>query len=196
MPLPIHQPGRIEIKLNHASQLFHKLDPSPFRASELASDVEDYVVDCALELPSKSPIEIVVHLPADEFTRASASDMRSAIRNHFELRNRANSRELRELFKTGRLSLVAGLAVLSVCLFMSWLLIERTEEGPLIDILSEGFVIFGWVAIWKPSEIFLYAWFPIWRRGKLFRRISEADVAIVEDRRNTTTESIGSASCD
>jgi len=83
-----------------------------------------------------------------------------------------------ELFKTGRLSLVVGLAILSVCLLLGWLFVQRMNEGPLSQILTKSFLILGWVAIWKPSEIFLYAWPPIAARGKLFRRLSEATVVL------------------
>jgi hypothetical protein len=40
---------------------------------------------------------------------------------------------------------------------LGWLLAQEINEGPVSRIVSESFLIFGWVAIWKPSEIFLYA---------------------------------------
>jgi hypothetical protein len=58
------------------------------------------------------------------------------------------------------------------------------NESPLSQILTESFLIPGWVAIWKPSEIFLYAWPPIAARRKLFHRLSEA--TIVLDGKSTT----------
>ena len=184
MTASIQQPDRIEIKLDRTSQLFHTLDPSPFRASDLASEAETYIVDSARELPGNSAIEIIVHLPPDEFARTSASDIAGAIRTYFSLRQQSASREMRELFKTGRLALVVGLTVLSVSLLISWFFTQNNDDGPLFGILSEGFVIFGWVAIWRPSEIFLYSWYPIWRRRKLLGRLAEARVTVVEGRPN------------
>jgi hypothetical protein len=126
----------------------------------------------------------VIHLPSDELLQASASDIASAIKDYFDLRSRAVSREMGELFKAERLSLVVGLAILSVCLLLGWLFIQRMNESPLSQILTESFLILGWVAIWKPSEIFLYAWPPTVARRKLFHRLSEA--TIVLDGKSTT----------
>jgi hypothetical protein len=168
--------GCIEMKLRKLSQLFNTLDPSPFRESELALEAEDYIVARALELPINVPIEIIVHLPSDELSRVSGND--SAVKDHFEHRSHALTREMRELFKTGRLSLVIGLSVLSISLLLGWLLLQKLNESHFSQILKKSFLIFGWVAIWKPSDIFLYAWPPIARRRKLFRRLSSADIVL------------------
>jgi hypothetical protein len=169
---------RIEIKLRRVSQLLRTLDPSPFRESDLALEAEEYLVGRALELPKSINIEIVIYLPADESSQVSSLDIAGAIRNYFDLRSQAVTREMQELFKTGRLSLVIGVTVLSVCLLLGWLFAQKISEGPLSRILGESFLIFGWVAIWKPSEIFLYAWPPLARRRKLFRRLAAATVIL------------------
>jgi len=44
---------------------------------------------------------------------------------------------------------------------------------PLVE---ESFLILGWVANWRPLEIFLYDWWPIARRRDLHRRLSKAIV--------------------
>ena len=170
--------GRIEMKLRTVSQLFHTLDPSPFREKDLAKDAEDYIVDQAEELPNGIQIDIILHLPAEELSQSSAIDIASAVKEYFNLRSHNTSREMRELFRTGRLSLLVGLIVLSSCLLLGWLFARKLDEGPFPDILRESFLILGWVAIWKPSEIFLYAWPPLVRRRKLFRRLSRANVRV------------------
>ena len=174
---PIEATGRIELKLSKVSQLFHTLDPSPFRESDLALEAEEYIVEWALELPKNAPIEIVIHLPWDEFSQPSASDVSRAVKSYFGLRSNGVSREMRELFKTGRLSLVVAIIILSSSLLLAWQ-IGNLKEGPVYQILQESFVILGWVAIWKPSDIFLYSWPPLARRRKLFRRLAEATVTV------------------
>ncbi|HEY0236973.1 MAG TPA: hypothetical protein VGC86_18250 [Afipia sp.] len=170
--------GLIEIELRQVSQLFNTLDPSPFRDSDLALEAADYVVDRARDLPKDVPIEIVIHLPPDELSKASAVDISRAVKNYFAMRVRQASAELREKFKTGRLSLLIGLVILSACFLIGLSLFHSFKEGPFAEIVRESFVIFGWVAIWKPSEILLYEWPPIARRRKLFRRLSEATVTV------------------
>jgi hypothetical protein len=173
--------GRIELKLRKVSQLFHTLDPSPFRESDLALEAEEYIVNSAQELPRTALIEISVHVPSDEFSDRSACDVADAIKGYFGLRSRAVSRELEALFREGRVSALIGLIVLSLCLLSAWFIGRSLKEGPLTQILQESLVIFGWVAIWQPSNIFLYNWLPLARRRKLFRRLAEATVKVDGD---------------
>lgn len=170
--------GLIEIELRQVSQLFNTLDPSPFRDSDLDREAEEYIVDGAMDLPKKAPIEIVIYLPSDQLSQVSAVDISRAVKNYFAMRVREASSELHEKFKTGRLSLLIGLLILSACFLIGLFLYHSFKEGPFAEIVRESFVIFGWVAIWKPSEIFLYEWPPIARRRKLFRRLAEATVTV------------------
>ena len=169
---------RIELKLRTLSQLFNTLDPSPFRERDIAKEAENCIVDNAGNLPNDGPFEIVLHLPASECERSSASDVASAIKDHFGLRSHEIKRDMRELFRTERLSLFIGLVILSFCLMLGLYLSHKFQQGPFPDIAREGFLILGWVAIWRPSEIFLYAWPPLVRRRKLFDRLAEARVTI------------------
>jgi len=41
-------------------------------------------------------------------------------------------------------------------------------------------VIGGWVALWRPLEIFLYDWWPIRAEAKLHDRLSESDVRLLD----------------
>jgi hypothetical protein len=50
-----------------------------------------------------------------------------------------------------------------------------TEERRL---LREGLLIGGWVAMWRPIEIFLYDWWPIRAEARLFDRLSTMPVRI------------------
>ena len=49
-------------------------------------------------------------------------------------------------------------------------------EFPFRRLVEESLLILGWVANWRPLEIFLYDWWPLVRRRDLYRRLSEAGV--------------------
>jgi hypothetical protein len=51
-------------------------------------------------------------------------------------------------------------------------------EGLVLQTIDEGLYIVGWVAMWRPLEIFLYDWRPIWRRGRLFAKLSQIPVIV------------------
>jgi len=56
--------------------------------------------------------------------------------------------------------------------------IATTLTGQRIEILHEGLLIGGWVAMWRPLEIFLYDWWPIRADWKLFDRLAAMPVRI------------------
>ncbi|WP_415176918.1 hypothetical protein [Porticoccus sp.] len=47
------------------------------------------------------------------------------------------------------------------------------------ELLSEGLMIGGWVAMWRPMEIFLYRWWPIVRRRRTYIRLAEMPVTVI-----------------
>jgi hypothetical protein len=49
---------------------------------------------------------------------------------------------------------------------------------PLGRIVQESLVIMGWVANWRPLEIFLYDWWPLNRRRRLYRRLAAARIEL------------------
>jgi len=44
--------------------------------------------------------------------------------------------------------------------------------GARSRILDEGLLIIGWVALWRPLEIFLYDWWPIRRKQAVLRQLA------------------------
>ncbi|MET4801354.1 hypothetical protein [Bradyrhizobium sp. LB11.1] len=175
---PEREVGRIVIRLSNSLQLFHTLDPAPFREKELAIEAERYIVDQAEDLPKAVPIEIVIHLAEADSSEAIAPDLAPAVAQHFLMRAHEKARELRALFKSGRRSLIVGVVILSSCFAAGWLAGLILGDGPLPNIVRESFLILGWVAIWKPSEIFLYGWPTIVEERRLFERLSAAAVVL------------------
>ena len=45
--------------------------------------------------------------------------------------------------------------------------------------LSEGFTIIGWVAMWEPINVFLYGWWPVVQKRNIYRKILSMDVNII-----------------
>ncbi|MCB1502061.1 MAG: hypothetical protein KDK07_20130 [Bauldia sp.] len=177
MSEPPSSTARIEIQVAKVSQLFDSLDPSPLLRRDLAERAEDYIVGSARELPTKQAIEIVVHLPDEEAASLAAGQLAAAFRNYFEDRAEHAALELKNLLRVGRLSLVIGMAVLALALVVGTIL-SKLMEGMFGQYWIEGLVILGWVALWRPMEIFLYEWWPILRERNLYRRLAAAGVAV------------------
>lgn len=174
----MQQPGIIELQVEKVGQLFDTLDPLPFRERDLDREAEDYIVSWARELPRHAAIRILVHMPAAEASGEHAHILGQAVSRYFGYRANVMSNDLKELFRIGRYSLLIGLAVLGICVASGSFLMRLRPAGPFGSFLNEGFIILGWVANWRPIEIFLYDWWPIVRRRNLFRRLAAAEVVI------------------
>jgi hypothetical protein len=70
-----------------------------------------------------------------------------------------------------------GLGFLLSCMLLRELAFSL-GTGAISDIVGEGMLIIGWVAMWRPLEIFLYEWVPIRRRCRILAKLSSAPVTI------------------
>jgi hypothetical protein len=174
---PATAANAIELRIEEISQLFQTLDPFPFREKDLDADAEEFIVSWARELPPDQPLKIIVHLPEAQASSPEARELNAALTRYFDYRAQATARELRELFRIGRRALSIGLTVLSLCVITSQAVTARLTSS-LGRFLDESLTIFGWVANWRPIEIFFYDWWPIVRRRNLYRRLSAAQVEL------------------
>jgi hypothetical protein len=153
------------------------MDPSPFLEKDLDQDAEEFIVSWAQEYPRGDPVSLRIHVNQLPAHTDAQRDAETAVHNYFAYRAKLNRLEFRHLLKQGRISLVIGLAFLGVCLLMSDLL-PRQYAGTLSIVLRESLVIAGWVAMWRPMQIFLYEWWPLRRMGRLFQKLSRMHVEL------------------
>lgn len=168
----------IEVRVNELRQLFNAIDPSPFRERDLDPRAEAFIVDWGRDHPADAPLALVVHLdraagPAEEVVM-----LRDAVREFFAQRAAGSRRQLRGLFRRGRISLVIALVFLTASIAIGDALAGYFHGSRLADVLREGFLIGGWVAMWRPLEVFLYDWWPIRADTRLFERLSAMPVRI------------------
>ena len=153
------------------------MDPSPFPQKDLDDDAEEFIVSWAQEYPRHDPIALLVHVNQLPAHGEAQKIVETAVHNYFAYRANLNRLELRHLLKEGRTSLTIGLIFLGACLFTSELLLRR-EQGTLSIIARESLTIAGWVAMWRPIRIFLYDWWPVLGRGRLYEKLSRMRVEV------------------
>jgi hypothetical protein len=170
--------GAIEVRVTDISQLFDTLDPFPFPERDLDKDAEEFIVGWARELPRDHALKIIVHMPATEIAKCDPNAISASMNRYFDYRTGVIERDLRELFRVGRLSLAIGVAVLAVALIISQLIAGVFTEMSVGRFFEESLIIVAWVANWRPIEIFLYDWWPIVRRRNLYRRLAQAAVEL------------------
>ncbi len=167
----------IEMKLNSPMQLFNSLDPSPFHEKDLDDDAAEYIVSTARDLPLNTPLRLEIYLPPEQIGKDTEETIARAIHNFFDYKTEAADRELRALLREGRTSLAIGLLFLAGCLFAREL-IGRLFDGTVQELINEGLLISGWVAMWRPIQIFLYSWWPIRNMRTLYYKLSHLRVDV------------------
>jgi hypothetical protein len=161
--------------LRELSQLFNSLDPSPFFDKDIDQDAEEFIVGWASELPSDRALELVVYLEKRPEGDGVQEGVQEAVRHYFAHKASHARREFSQLMKRGRVSMLIGLLFLCALLLLRRLF---TAEEPGMFVIRESLVIAGWVAMWRPLEIFLYGWWPIRAQVKLYRRLSTMPVRV------------------
>lgn len=174
-----HAEGKrwIEVRVKSVQQLFDARDPAPFRERDLDDDFVEYIVASAGEHSLSSALKIVIYVEEAEPKALPKDSIREAIRSFFAYRIDLQRGELKNFIKRAQLFLIIGLTTLILCLGVAQSLKVPSPPGA-IGILREGIVIFGWVSIWKPIELILFDWYPLFEKLRFHKKLLETEIDI------------------
>jgi hypothetical protein len=167
----------IEVHVPELRLLFNPIDPSPPREKDLDAKAEEFIVSWARSLRRDARLALRVDVDKPEVP-PEAEMVGDATREFFRQRSLSASRRLSQLFRVGRTSLVIGVAFLALAVTLAGLVSGAIGESAFAALLRESMVIGGWVAMWRPLEIFLYDWWPILAERKLYDRLSVMPVSV------------------
>jgi hypothetical protein len=88
-------------------------------------------------------------------------------------------KELREIFRNGRVSLFVGFLAVSVLLGITELLLLVGGDSTTVKAIAESLIIVYWVILWRPAELLLYEHFPARRRRKAARVLAQSELRLV-----------------
>lgn len=169
----------VALRLRDVRQLFDAMDPSPFREKDLDPKAEEYIVESVRELSPGAPCGLVIHLDQPTGLPGEERAIGDAVRDHFTRRAGVLRRDLRRLFRRGFISLGIGVAFLVAVFAVARLIGHLAGDGAVAILSREGLLIVGWVAMWRPLEIFLYDWWPILAEARVHERLSRVEVRVV-----------------
>ena len=171
----------IEVHVSDLKEIFNSFDPTPFLKRDLDPDAEEFITSWARDLKPKVPIGLIVHIDHAASSPDAADVVHQAVRDHFARRAQEMRRKLRLLFRNGRVALVIGLMVVAAAALLGDLAENMMHGSSLGGIIRESLLIGGWVAMWRPLEVFLYEWWPIRAEARLFDRLSRMIVRVKTD---------------
>ena len=163
----------IDIRIQRITQLYDSLDPSPLHEKTLSRAVENYIVDCAGEYGLDESLRLIVHVPTS--IREYEVEIAGAIHAHFQAQYAQCRRRYRRRMRQGMRFLLTGLAVLGTTLLVRALL-GNPGNSQVLTAISEGLLIVGWVAMWRPIEVLLFERVENHQNMALFDRLSHIEV--------------------
>ncbi|MEB0008178.1 MULTISPECIES: hypothetical protein [unclassified Pseudomonas] len=169
----------LQLRVRELGQLFNSMDPTPFLNKDLDREAEAFIETWAAEFTSDSRLKITIHLEHLPAEGEPSAIMVEAIHNYFDHKAGLVRGELKHLLRDGRISLLIGVSFVILCLIMADV-IGKLGTGPVINIARESLMIVGWVAMWRPLQIFLYDWWPLLRLIRVYKSISHARVQVVQ----------------
>jgi len=169
----------LEMRVREMQQLFNSLDPTPFLNKDLDRACEAFIENWALALPHDSHLHLTIHVEKLESPGDATELMTGAVHNHYEYKIDLVRGELKQMLRLGRLSLAVGLVFVIGCLLLAEL-ITSLFPGHIANIARESLTIIGWVAMWRPVQIFLYDWWPLKGRIKVYENLKFARVSVIQ----------------
>lgn len=168
----------LELYLADTRQLFNSMDPAPFHQRDLDPKAADYIVDWARELPAGQALSLRLHLGQGSDGNADAELLSKAIHDYFARRALATRNKVRQLLRIGRISLLIGLAFMGLMMLLGEAVLSQFKHVGYANLLKESLVIGGWVALWRPAEIFLHEWWPLLAEARLFDRLGRIELRL------------------
>jgi hypothetical protein len=173
------QPGTtLRLRLSDLRRLFDSMDPAPFRERDLDDAAATYIIDWAREIPAGPPMSLEVVVDGRITNADETRILQTAVGDYFRRRAAAKRREVRRLFRIGRISLVIGLVFVAAATAIAESLASVIPVARYATLVEDSLVIGAWVALWRPMEIFLYDWWPMVKDARLYDRLSRLAVSV------------------
>lgn len=168
----------LRLKVSSIEGLFDSQDPRDIPERNLNFEWLEYIFEVMNDKPGKYPIDLDISAKSigEEWDIETLPDV---LHEEFKNYDVLLRRRLKDNFRLGRTSLLIALMTLAGFILLSEL-VHLVSTGFFQRAFEEGFLIIGWVALWRPVEILLYDWWPIVDRRRKVRRIIAGNIKIRE----------------
>jgi hypothetical protein len=169
----------VEVTVNNTRQLFNDRDPTPFKERELDQNFVTFLLNSVQEFPYKAKTRLRIIINKEPDSAAEKVHIQEAIHSFFKYEAGLVHSRKKKSMREGRLFMVVGLFTLFSCLSFSQLLESSFSQSKIMLIIQEGLVIIGWVAMWRPLEMFLYDWWPLREQQLYMNKIANMEKDII-----------------
>lgn len=169
----------IRIAIADRSELFEAPALDPFAGRLEREAGIERILHGVDELKSRhEAVEVEIALPTAPGGR-DATEIEAAIDAYCRAEAAALGSEMQLTRRRGLQALRIGLPFLAICLGLSGAATATLGTAGIGNLISNSLVIIGWVALWRPTEVLLYDWWPLRHRIALLGRLEAAPVRVV-----------------
>lgn len=164
----------IEVAVGDPDELFERLSPSPSRGGRhLDEGVERFILHRAQD--GRAEYSLVVGTSNAALDARNTAALADGIRAHFAHRAEEESLKIRALVTAGRRDIMIGLIFLFTCAVLG-LIGTKFLPRALGLFVEQGLLILGWVALWRPVDLFLYELRPLRTHRAVLSALARMDV--------------------
>ncbi|QEZ88929.1 hypothetical protein [Aliarcobacter cibarius] len=165
--------GNLIIKIHtpKIEDLYEDYDKkSSFIKKDLKYKLEEYLFECVDEI-GNIPFILQFHFE-EKINLDSSNRLQTSINEYFSYLQFLEKKSMKESLKNSVIFFIVGFLLV----FISFSLSEN--ENLFYKIISEGFMIGGWVALWEALAIVLINWLPLNKNLKIYKKIANAKIEI------------------
>ncbi len=168
----------IAVNIERLEEFYDTLDPSYLYEKDLNPNLARYLTERIVVFPEKTDVKIEFHVPSEFKEKNYAADMTQAFRKHFEFEYLNSMVHKNKRIKKGlKTFFYAGIIFMSL-MTLSILIKSVGRDNVILKLISEGLFIGGWVSLWKPIEILIYDWLPLYEDERKYKRLRDIKVKI------------------
>jgi hypothetical protein len=171
----------MHITLADLRYLFESPPVAPLAGSHLGQSGLDAVLQrMKRERPARgAPLRLLISAPPWQASAEAATEVQYALAAHCAALIGSVEDDLMLLRREMVQSLKVGGLFLTACLVLATSVDQLTALPALLrDLLRESLIIAGWVGIWHPLDLILYAWWPSRFRIGQLRRLAAAEIEL------------------
>jgi hypothetical protein len=170
----------VTLRLDNIEALFEVPDVSPFsdsyREYSYTSGIE-FIADELYANTSYEKVQALLIVPRGQIEPGLDERVKAAVQRYARGRLIDTEHEIDATRWRGMRSL--GMAIIALFMFIGASYVTGDSESIVLQIISEGLGIAGWVVLWVPLEMLFFS---VWEHRldkKIYRLLMEMDIAII-----------------
>ncbi|MGE4320033.1 MAG: hypothetical protein AB7E61_01135 [Acholeplasmataceae bacterium] len=142
----------IDVSLDNYKEIFNDWDAAPIKKKAMNPELETFLEDSSYDLPLKQKVKIVFAVPESIKDHQIEVQHIDAFKNYYRALIHFLNREMNINYRKMFIYIFLGFSLIVT----STLLSNVSTASLLLEILSQGVFVGGWVLLWESFSLFFF----------------------------------------